>query len=179
MIQVKILLEIKIVSYLKERNFEVDSVSDKSEKGQDILILTSPRRVIEVKGFPSRIVSKGKTKGKVKKESQRRLQAHGWIWEGIAQLVDHKCNYRDQEIALGLPDKEYYRRYLNQIKWFREKLSLYIYLVNKNEVRLYYPNELIGMKGVKSREAQNFKQAFKRPIFKASKRSILRNTTTN
>lgn len=134
----------RIVFYLTEKGFEVDSVSDKSEKGPDIILMTSPKRVIEVKGFPSRIVSRGKTKGKVKKESQRKLQAHGWIWEGIAQLIEHKCSNLDQEIALGLPDKEYYRGYLNQIRWFREKLSLYVYLVNKNRVRLYNPSESIA-----------------------------------
>ena len=79
----------------------------------------------------------------IKSDSQRRLQARGWIWEGIGKLIEHKCNNPSCEIALGLPNKEYYKGYLNKIKWFRKKLSIYTYLVRNKEVKLYNPNEII------------------------------------
>jgi len=133
----------RIVSYLKEKGYKVESVADKSGKGRDVVVKTSPRRVIEVKGYPSQKVSQGRSKGKIKSQSQRDLQALLWIWDAIRQLVEHKCEKPDDEIALGLPAKEFYCNYLNRTAWFRRELSIFVYLVYEMEVKVFGPADNI------------------------------------
>jgi hypothetical protein len=130
----------RIVSSLKplrEKGIEVESVADKFGKGRDIVVKTSPHRIIEVKGYPSRKVSQGKSKGAIKTQSEIDNQALLWVWDAIRQLVEHKCERPDDEIALGLPVKEFYINYLNRIAWFRSELSIFVYLVYESEVKVF------------------------------------------
>ncbi len=52
----------RIAAYLRQQRCEITCVRDKRSKGCDIVVHSKPRRIIEVKGYPSVNVSQGQTK---------------------------------------------------------------------------------------------------------------------
>jgi hypothetical protein len=133
-----------IVSYLETGGLEVEAVASRSAKGRDIIVRGTSQRVIEVKGSPSKLRSRGGKKGTRKPQSLMDLQARLWVWEGIMQLVEHKCQQPDDELALGLPDTDFYRDYLNRIAWFRQQLSVFVYFVSGTDVRMFGPTDHVA-----------------------------------
>jgi hypothetical protein len=131
----------RIAAYLRQQGCEITCVRDKRSKGRDIVIHSKPRRIIEVKGYPSVNVSQGQTKGGTKTASKRRLQALIWLWDAIRQLLEHKATNPSDEIALGVPATEFYLSYLQKFGSIRRDLSLLIYLVSDSDVVIVSTDE--------------------------------------
>ena len=118
-----------VATHLNAAGTPFTCVSRTSEKGRDIVVHSTPRRIIEIKGYPSARVSRGANRGKLKAEPKRRLQAQGWIWDAIRQLYEHHATTPDDELAIGLPARPFYRSYMIRFAVLRTKLSLFVYLV--------------------------------------------------
>lgn len=142
----------KIVEYMQNvEHFTRIKVADtlRKEPGPDIKAERKLEdgsveiRQVAVKGYPSRYYTQGEKKGQVKRTS-RSTQARHWFAEAIMELILTKSQDESIQIALGIPDFRVYRKLLNRIKWFREKIGLFCYLVGeKGEVKLLKPEENI------------------------------------
>jgi hypothetical protein len=140
----------KIVGYMVNvEGFEILIKSDTSKRtpGPDILARKGNiLRHVEVKGYPSQKYMRdfpGGRKGDLKRTSPA-TQARHWFSEGLFELILRKSENESVQIALGLPEFPTYLRLLNQIKFFREKMELYCYLVKDGKVKLIQPHENVN-----------------------------------
>jgi hypothetical protein len=147
----------KIVEYMVNvEGFEIliKSNTAKRTQGPDILARKGNiLRHVEVKGYPSQRYMRdvpGGRKGNFKRTSPA-TQARHWFSDGLFELILSKSENESVQIALGLPEFNTYLKLLNQIKYFREKMELYCYLVNKDgKVKLIQPHEKVNENVIKN-----------------------------
>jgi len=138
----------RIIDYmLNVEKFEIliKSNTFKKTRGPDILARKDDLlRQVSVKGYPSDKYTTdfpGGKKGE-KKKTRPATQARHWFSEALLELILAKSDREHLEIALGFPKFQTYLSLLNKIKFFREKIGLYCYLVSQNgQVRLVLPRE--------------------------------------
>ncbi|MEM1985456.1 MAG: hypothetical protein QXG36_02860 [Nitrososphaeria archaeon] len=142
----------RIKEYMKRKEgFKIVHVSNPmtKEQGPDILAKRKidngslERRQVSVKGYPSDKYVEGKKKGK-KKRTRPPIQARHWFAEALFELILAKSEDQNLQIALGFPNFKVYLNLLNKIKWFRNKIGLFCYIVTeKGQVKLIKPDESI------------------------------------
>ena len=137
----------RIIRYMKNaEGFHVVESANTAMKTQGPDILAERhgvRRRVAVKGYPSDKYVSGNKKGQ-KKPTNPILQARHWFAEAILELVLARSANPKLEIALGFPTCTRYVNLLNSIRWFRDKMQLYSYLVSENgSVNTFKPEALI------------------------------------
>lgn len=145
----------KIIEYMVNvEGFEILMKGDasKSTSRPDILARKGNiLRCVEVKGYPSQRHTPdflGGQGGELKRTPPL-AQARDWFSEGLFELILRKSE--NVQIALGLPEFRIYFKLLNQIKFFREKMELYCYLVNRDGgVKLIRPDENVKENFIKN-----------------------------
>jgi len=86
----------------------------------------------------------------------------------IFELISQKSLNEDLEIGLGLPKFQAYLDLLNKIKFLREEMEIYCYLVDENgQVRLIPPQENVSENSVKETSISSLVNKIKR-IFEFS-----------
>ena len=142
----------RIIEYMKEvEGFKIVKEADplSKERGPDIL---AERRLndgsleirrVAVKGYPSTRYVEGEKKGK-KKRTNPSTQARHWFSEALLELLLAKSDDENLQVALGFPDFKVYTNLIRRIKWLRDKIKFFCYLVNEDgEVKLLEPKQNI------------------------------------
>lgn len=140
----------RIIEYMKRNEgFRIDQSADPTtkERGPDILAKrrlsdgSFEKRRVAVKGYPSDKYVEGQRKGQ-KKRTNPPTQARHWFSEALLELILAKSDDEDLQIALGFPNFKVYTNLVNRIRWLREKMELFCYIVTEDgQVRLFKPNE--------------------------------------
>ena len=113
----------KLVAYFLKNGYTIlkDNSDKISTKGEDIIIsILGQKEIIEVKGYPTTVQTKGKDKGKPKPTNPK-LQAKHWFSEALLSSIfnyqRHKDNY-NFKLALAFPLTDRYKELIGKVEDF-------------------------------------------------------------
>jgi len=128
-----------LVAHLKSNGYQIlkDNSDNCSARGEDIIAISPEggKEVIEVKGFPTKLHTKGALKGELKK-SKPDHQAKHWFSEVIVTSIFNYRKHRDPKtiLAIAFPNFEKYRKLQLLIhEYFTDNnLSMKVYSVDED-----------------------------------------------
>ena len=129
----------KLVTYFKSKGYSIlkDNSENISTRGEDIIIsYQGQQEIIEVKGYPTTVHTKGLKKGQPKPTNPK-LQAKHWFSEALLSSYFNyqrhkKCgNFR---LALALPLTDRYKELISKVEEFftDNNINIKIYFVDEN-----------------------------------------------
>lgn len=129
----------KLVAYFIKNGYSVlkDNSDKISARGEDIIVsIHGQQEIIEVKGYPTTVHTKGKDKGKPKPTNPK-LQAKHWFSEALLSSI---FNYQKQKVknnfklALAFPLNDRYKELIGKVEDFftDNNLSLKVYFVDES-----------------------------------------------
>lgn len=113
----------KLVDYFLKNGYKI--LKDNSEKisarGEDIIVsLQGQQEIIEVKGYPTTVHTKGKDKGKPKPTNPK-LQAKHWFSEALLSSIFNYQRHKDSKnfnLALAFPLIDRYKELIGKVEDF-------------------------------------------------------------
>jgi hypothetical protein len=129
----------KLVEYFKENGYTIikDNSDKISARGEDIIVSKQGHQeIIEVKGYPTTIHTKGKDKGKPKPTNPK-LQAKHWFSEALLSSIFNYQRHKDKDnfkLALAFPLTDRYKELLGKVEDFftDNNLNFKVYFVDDN-----------------------------------------------
>ncbi|RLI05413.1 hypothetical protein DRO22_02765 [Candidatus Bathyarchaeota archaeon] len=166
----------KVIEYMvNDEQFEVLIKSDfLNEKHKPVILGRKGNilRQVVVVGLPFMLPSIRLSDNRKEKLNDDQLTnlAQVNLSKVIFELISQKSQNEDLEIGLGLPKFQAYLDLLNKIKFLREEMEIYCYLVDENgQVRLILPQENVSENSVKETSISSLVNKIKR-IFMFTKR---------
>jgi hypothetical protein len=124
-----------LVCHLETQGWEcsmVDTVT--RQRGPDIdARLNGKRMLVEVKGYPKNVYQRGPKRGQPK-PTKPGLQARHWYGQALLQVLLHKADMPDTQIALAFPDLPLYDKLIARTGSSLESLSLRVYMIAEDGV---------------------------------------------
>ncbi|GGH01493.1 hypothetical protein GCM10007415_42030 [Parapedobacter pyrenivorans] len=129
----------EIVNHLNAMGytFEKDNSDKIQNKGEDIVAVKhNTRWVIEVKGYPANVITRGKRKGEPKK-TRPDDQAKIWFGKalvGCMKFYRRHCNKQEKlKLAIALPKKKVYMDLAKEFSLFFRNfhINFFVLLVDK------------------------------------------------
>lgn len=129
----------KLVAYFVANGYTIlkDNSDKISAKGEDIIVsIQEQLEIIEVKGYPTTVHTRGKDKGK-SKTTNPKLQAKHWFSEALLSSI---FNYQRQavkdnfKLALAFPLTERYKELIAKVEDFftDNNIDFKVYFVDQN-----------------------------------------------
>ena len=129
----------KLVEYFSKNGYIIlkDNSDKISSKGEDIIVsIEGQQEIIEVKGYPTTVYTKGKDKGKPKPTNPK-LQAKHWFSEALLSSI---LNYQRQKVkdnfklAIAFPLIARYKELIKRVEdYFTDNnLNFKVYFVDES-----------------------------------------------
>ncbi len=125
-------VQARIRDHLEGQGWEIRRAADTEgrRRGVDLLAVQGKRmRVVEVKGYPSRVYERGPWQGQPKR-TQPSTQAGHWYAGAVLSAMLREARMPQAEVYLGFPDVRRYRNLLARTKGGLERLGFGVYLVD-------------------------------------------------
>lgn len=127
----------KLVDYFLKNDYKIlKNNSDKiSARGEDIIVsIQGLQEIIEVKGYPTTVHTKGKDKGKPKPTNPK-LQAKHWFSEALLSSIFNYQRHKDNQnfkLALAFPLTDRYKELIGKVEDFftDNDLNFKVYFVD-------------------------------------------------
>lgn len=127
-------IQARVAEYLSQQGWTVKSRADTAARarGADIIAHIGERTlIVEVKGYPSTVYSRGPQAGRLKR-TKPRLQARHWFADALLGGMLHRESSPHSEVALAFPDVDRYRKLISRTETALHALGLGVYLVPRN-----------------------------------------------
>lgn len=129
----------KLVDYFIKNGYTIlkDNSNKISARGEDIIVdIQGHKEIIEVKGYPTTVHTKGKDKGKPKPTNPK-LQAKHWFSEALLSSIFNYQRHKDNDnfkLAMAFPLTDRYKELIGKVEDFftDNNLNFKVYFVDKN-----------------------------------------------